>query len=247
MKFSGKNVLVTGASRGIGSEIVRTLAKYGLKVWINYRNSFEEADKLHKELSESGLSSAVIKFDVTNEENFIAGIKTIIEADGELSYLVNNAGITNDKLAIRMKSEDFLSVINANLYSTFIGCREALKIMSKKRFGSIVNIASIVGEKGNLGQTNYSASKGGVIAMTKSFALEGAPRDIRFNVITPGFIETDMTSSLPENIKNEYMSNIPLKRFGRGNEVAEGVAFLLSDGASYITGETLKINGGLNM
>lgn len=247
MKFSGKNVLVTGASRGIGSEIVRTLAKYGLKVWINYRSSFEEADKLHKELSESGLSSAVIKFDVTNEENFIAGIKTIIEADGELSYLVNNAGITNDKLAIRMKSEDFLSVINANLYSTFIGCREALKIMSKKRFGSIVNIASIVGEKGNLGQTNYSASKGGVIAMTKSFALEGAPRDIRFNVITPGFIETDMTSSLPENIKNEYMSNIPLKRFGRGNEVAEGVAFLLSDGASYITGETLKINGGLNM
>ncbi len=247
MKFSGKNVLVTGASRGIGSEIVRTLAKYGLKVWINYRNSFEEADKLHKELSESGLSSAVIKFDVSNEENFIAGIKTIIEADGELSYLVNNAGITNDKLAIRMKSEDFLSVINANLYSTFIGCREALKIMSKKRFGSIVNIASIVGEKGNLGQTNYSASKGGVIAMTKSFALEGAPRDIRFNVITPGFIETDMTSSLPENIKNEYMSNIPLKRFGRGNEVAEGVAFLLSDGASYITGETLKINGGLNM
>ncbi|EJF07297.1 3-oxoacyl-(acyl-carrier-protein) reductase [Thiovulum sp. ES] len=247
MNFSGKNVLVTGASRGIGSDVARVLAGYGLKVWINYRSSHEEADKLHNELSEKGLQSAVIKFDVSNEDEFVAGIKTIIEADGELSYLVNNAGITNDKLAIRMKGADFDSVIRANLNSTFYGSREALKVMSKKKFGSVVNIASIVGETGNAGQTNYSASKGGVIAMTKSFAQEGSARGIRFNSITPGFIATDMTETLKDEIKEAYISNIPLKRFGKGEEVAETVAFLLSDGAGYITGSVLKVNGGLSM
>ncbi len=247
MKFSGKNVLVTGSSRGIGSEIARVLAEYGLKVWINYRSSHEEADKLHAELSEKGLQSAVIGFDASNEDEFIAGIKAIVESDGELSYLVNNAGITNDKLAIRMKGSDFDSVIQANLNSSFYGSREALKVMNKKRFGSVVNIASIVGETGNAGQTNYSASKGGMIAMTKSFAQEGAARGIRFNSITPGFIETDMTGKLKEEIKEAYISNIPLKRFGSGKEVAEATAFLLSDGAGYITGEVLKVNGGLSM
>jgi 3-oxoacyl-[acyl-carrier protein] reductase len=247
MNFSGKNVLVTGASRGIGSDIARVLAGYGLKVWINYRSSHEEADKLHNELSEKGLQSAVIKFDVSDENEFVAGIKTIIEADGELSYLVNNAGITNDKLAIRMKGADFDSVIRANLNSTFYGSREALKVMSKKKFGSVVNIASIVGETGNAGQTNYSASKGGVIAMTKSFAQEGSARGIRFNSITPGFIATDMTDTLKDEIKDNYISNIPLKRFGKAEEVAEATAFLLSDGAGYITGEVLKVNGGLSM
>jgi 3-oxoacyl-[acyl-carrier protein] reductase len=247
LKFSGKNVLVTGSSRGIGSEIARVLAEYGLKVWINYRSSHEEADKLHAELSEKGLQSAVIGFDASNEDEFIAGIKAIVESDGELSYLVNNAGITNDKLAIRMKGSDFDSVIQANLNSSFYGSREALKVMNKKRFGSVVNIASIVGETGNAGQTNYSASKGGMIAMTKSFAQEGAARGIRFNSITPGFIETDMTGKLKEEIKEAYISNIPLKRFGSGKEVAEATAFLLSDGAGYITGEVLKVNGGLSM
>jgi len=247
LKFSGKNVLVTGASRGIGAEIARTLAEYGLKVWINYRSGVEEADKLHQELQEKGLQSAVIGFDVSKEDEFVAGVKTIIDADGELSYLVNNAGITNDKLAIRMKGDDFDTVIRANLNSTFYGCREALKFMNKKRFGAVVNISSIVGEIGNAGQTNYSASKGGVIAMTKSFALEGSARGIRFNSITPGFIETDMTASLKDEVKETYISNIPLKRFGSPKDIAEAVAFLLSDNAGYITGETLKVNGGLNM
>lgn len=247
MNFSGKNVLITGASRGIGAQIARTLADYGLKVWINYRSSANQADELLKEIESNGKQGAVIKFDASDEKEFVEAINTIVEADGELNYLVNNAGITNDKLAIRMKTEEFMSVINANLTSSFIGSREALKTMSKKRFGSVVNIASIVGETGNAGQTNYSASKGGMIAMTKSFALEGAPRNIRFNTITPGFIETDMTNELKDEVKELYISKIPLKRFANPKEVASVVAFLLSDSASYITGETIKVNGGLHM
>ena len=171
----------------------------------------------------------------------------IVESDGELSYLVNNAGITNDKLALRMKLEDFTSVIEANLTSAFIGSREALKAMSKKRFGSVVNIASIVGEMGNAGQVNYSASKGGMIAMSKSFAKEGASRSVRFNCVTPGFIATDMTDALSDEVRKSYEDNIPLKRFGSTEDIANAVAFLLSDNASYITGEVLKVNGGLYM
>ncbi len=247
MKFSGKNVLITGASRGIGAQIAKTLAQQGLKVWINYRSKPEIADALKAEIESSGGVVAVVKFDVTNEAEFIEGLNLIISSDGELSYLVNNAGITNDKLALRMKTEDFTSVIDANLTSAFIGCREALKLMSKKRFGAVVNIASIIGETGNAGQVNYSASKGGMIAMNKSFAKEGAARGIRFNCITPGFIATDMTSNLSDEIKAKYEENIPLHRLGDPQDIANGVAFLLSDNASYITGETLKINGGMNM
>ncbi|WP_281951465.1 3-oxoacyl-ACP reductase FabG [Nitrosophilus kaiyonis] len=247
MKFSGKNVLVTGASRGIGAEIAKVLAGYGLKVWINYRSNAEAADKIKEEIEANGGEAAVIGFDVSDEKAFVEGIKTIIDSDGELSYLVNNAGITKDKLAIRMSVEDFEDVIKANLTSAFIGCREALKAMSKKRFGCVVNISSIVGETGNAGQVNYSASKGGMITMTKSFALEGAARGIRFNCITPGFIATDMTKELKEDIKKAYIEKIPLRRFGDPKEVAEAVAFLLSDHSSYITGEIIKVNGGMYM
>ncbi|WP_200762688.1 3-oxoacyl-ACP reductase FabG [Nitrosophilus alvini] len=247
MTFSGKNVLITGASRGIGADIARVLAAYGLKVWINYKSSAAKADELKAEIEEKGGLAAVIGFDASDEKAFVDAVKTIIESDGELSYLVNNAGITNDKLAIRMKVEDFENVIRANLTSAFIGCREALKVMSKKRFGSVVNISSIVAETGNAGQVNYSASKGGMLSMTKSFALEGAPRGVRFNAITPGFIQTDMTEELKDEIKEAYISKIPLKRFGKPEEVAQTVAFLLSDGANYITGETIKVNGGMYM
>ncbi len=245
MKFSGKNVLITGSSRGIGADIARVLAEMGLKVWINYRSQSPLADELKAEIEAKGGQAAVISFDATDEEAFISGIKTIIDADGELAYLVNNAGITNDKLAIRMKTEEFRSVIEANLTSAFIGSREALKSMSKQRFGSVVNISSIVGERGNAGQTNYSASKGGIIAMTKSFAFEGAPRNVRFNCVTPGFIQTDMTHGLKEEVKEAYIKNIPLGRFGDSKEIAHAVAYLLSDYSSYITGEILKVNGGL--
>lgn len=247
MNFSGKNVLITGASKGIGAAIAQTLGAMGLKVWINYRSKPEVADALKKSIEDAGGKAAVIGFDVTDEAAFIDGIKAIQESDGNLDYLVNNAGITNDKLAIRMKTDDFTSVLDANLTSAFIGCREALKLMSKQRFGAIVNIASIVGETGNAGQVNYTASKGGMIAMTKSFAQEGAARGVRFNALTPGFIATEMTDKLSDEIKESYTSKIPLKRFGEPNDIAQAVAFLLSDHASYITGEVLKVNGGMYM
>ena len=245
MKFTGSNVLITGASKGIGAQIAKTLASFGLKVWINYRSGAEAAEAIKEEIEKAGGIAAIIKADVTNEEEFTQAIKTIIDADGELAYLVNNAGITKDKLALRMSVADFNDVINANLTSSFIGCREALKVMSKKRFGSVVNISSIVGEMGNPGQTNYSASKGGLNAMTKSFAKEAASRNIRFNAVTPGFIQTDMTHELKAEVKAEYEKNIPLSRFGQPSEIADAVAFLLSDHASYITGEILQVNGGL--
>ncbi len=247
MKFQGSNVLITGASKGIGAQIAKTIAGYGLKVWINYRSKPELADNLQKEIESSGGKAAVIKFDASVEEEFVSALKVIIESDGKLDYLVNNAGITNDKLALRMSIGDFESVIDANLKSCFIGCREALKIMGKQRFGSVVNIASVIGERGNMGQSNYAASKGGMIAMSKSFAYEGAPRNIRFNCITPGFIKSDMTDELKPEIVESYMKNIPLARFGEASDVAEAVAFLLSNQSSYITGEVLKVNGGLYM
>jgi len=245
MKFTGTNVLVTGASKGIGAQIAKELATYGLKVWINYRSKPELADSVKEEIEAAGGTAAVIKGDVSIEADWASMIKTIVDSDGALSYLVNNAGITKDKLAIRMSLEDFNDVIGANLTSTFIGCRDALKTMSKKKFGAVVNISSIVGEMGNPGQTNYSASKGGVNTMTKAFAKEGSARAIRFNCVTPGFIRTDMTDELKQEVKDEYTRNIPLKRFGEAKEVADAVAFLLSDHSTYITGEVLKVNGGL--
>ncbi|MDA7848053.1 3-oxoacyl-ACP reductase FabG [Sulfurospirillum sp.] len=247
MKFTGKNVLITGAASGIGKQLAITLAGYGLKVWINYRSRPEAADAIKTEIEASGGEAAVIGFDVVDEAAFIEGVKTIVSSDGELSYLVNNAGITNDKLALRMKKEDFTNVIDVNLTSAFVGCREALKVMSKKRFGCIVNIASIVAETGNAGQVNYSASKGGLITMTKSFAQEGSARGIRYNAVTPGFIATEMTDKLSDEIKDSYTSKIPLKRFGDPKDIAEAVAFLLSDSSAYITGEVLKVNGGMYM
>ena len=247
MKFTGSNVLVTGASRGIGAEIAKGLAGMGLKVWINFRSGEAEAKAVKAAIEAAGGKAEVIGFDVSSEEAFVAAIKHIVTTDGALAYLVNNAGITKDGLAMRMKSEQFMDVIEANLKSTFIGCRESMKVMRKKRFGAVVNIASIVGETGNAGQSNYAASKGGTIAMTKSFAIEAATSGIRYNTITPGFIATEMTEVLSDEIKETFTAKIPLSRFGNPSEVADAVAFLLSDHTSYITGETLKVNGGMFM
>ena len=247
MKFSGRNAFITGASRGIGASVASVLASYGLKVWIGYRSDQELAMKLKHSIEENGGLASVIHVDVGSEDSILDAFNAILDSDAKLDYLVNNAGITNDKLAIRTKVDDFNKVINVNLLGTFICCREALKCMSKNQFGSIVNVSSIVGEKGNPGQTNYSASKGGVIAMSKSFAYEGALRNIRFNVVTPGFVDTDMVSNLKESVKEQYISNIPLNRLASPVEIANAIAFLLSDNASYITGEVLKVNGGLYM
>ncbi|AWI33909.1 3-oxoacyl-ACP reductase FabG [Helicobacter apodemus] len=247
MKFYGKNVLITGSSKGIGADIARLLAQMGLKVWINYRSKPEVADSLKNAIEKQGGKAAVICFDATNEAQFIEALALITNSDGELGYLVNNAGITNDKLSMRMKVEEFNAVLDANLLSCFIGCKEVLKIMRKQGYGSVVNIASIIGEIGNIGQCNYAASKGGMIAMTKSFAKEGGSKKIRFNCVTPGFIQSDMTNKLKEEIQQSYIANIPLGCFGSGEEVAGAVAFLLSDYANYITGEVLKVNGGLYM
>ena len=247
MKFSGKNVLVTGASRGIGKAIALNLGSCGLKVWINYRSNPDKAQAVKDEIDSNGGQSALIPFDISNEEEFANAIKLIVDSDGELSYLVNNAGITKDKLSVRMSLDDFKEVIDVNLTSAFVGCREAIKVMMKKRFGAIVNISSIVGQMGNAGQVNYSASKGGMDAMTKSFAKEGGNRNIRCNGIAPGFIKTDMTGELKDEVIEYYKKNIPLSRMGDAEDVANGVAFLLSDNAGYITGEVLKLNGGLYM
>ena len=247
MRFSKENVLVTGGSRGIGAQVCRVLAGFGLKVWINYHTSAERADSLKLEIEQAGGRAAVIGFDASDEAAFVGACKTIVEADGGLGYLVNNAGITKDKLALRMSTDDFESIVHANLSSAFIGSREALKIMSKQRFGAVVNVSSIVGEQGNMGQANYAASKGGMIALTKTFALEGAPRNVRFNAVAPGFIDTDMTQALGADVRAQYEGAIPLKRLGTSDDVAHAIAFLLSDFAQYITGEVLRVKGGLYM
>ena len=245
MKFSGKNVLITGASRGIGASIAENLAGMGLKVWINYRSDPAPADELKAKIESSGGVAALIKFDASDENGWSEAIKLITESDGELSYLVNNAGITNDKLALRMSESDFTSVIDANLKSAFLGCKEALKVMSKKRFGAVVNIASIVGEMGNAGQVNYAASKGGMIAMSKSFAKEGASRSVRYNCVTPGFIETDMTAVLKEDYVKAMLDTVPMKRGGKPEDIANVALFLASDMSSYVTGQVIGVDGGM--
>jgi len=247
MRFKGKNVLITGASRGIGKGIALYLARYKLKIWINYKNSFKDAQLVQNEIKSMGSEANIIQFDASNEIEFINAISEICLKDGTLSYLVNNAGITKDSLSLMMDITNYDKVMEVNTKSAFIGSKEALKVMAKNKFGAVVNISSIAGEIGNIGQVNYSASKGAIIAMTKSFAKESASRNIRFNTVTPGFIETDMTEELTQIVKEEYKSKIPLKRFGTTSDVAGAVAFLLSDSSMYITGSNIQINGGLHM
>lgn len=237
--------LVTGGSRGIGKGIAELLAQRGYQVYLTYASKKAEAENVVKGIESAGGKARAFALNITDSSSVCSFFAEQIKDKVRLDVLVNNAGITKDGFLIRMKDEDFDSVTEVNLKGSFLCMREAAKIMGKQRFGRIINITSVVGQSGNAGQVNYSASKAGIIGMTKSAAKELAGRGITVNAVAPGFIETDMTETLPEDIRGSYLQNIPLKRFGSVRDVAEAVAFFASDGASYITGQILAVNGGL--
>ena len=247
MKFNGQAAIVTGASRGIGREIALKLANEGAKVVVNYSGSKDKAEAVVAEIIANGGEAIVHQANVAVADEVKGLIDATMEAFGSIDILVNNAGITRDNLIMRMKEEDWDSVIDTNLKSVFLCTKAVSRQMMKQRQGSIVNVASIVGVAGNAGQANYVASKAGVIGLTKTTAKEFAPRNIRVNAIAPGFIETEMTDALPEDIKTAMLTQIPLAKLGQAEEVAKVVAFLASEEASYMTGQTLHVDGGMVM
>ncbi|MGX6441978.1 3-oxoacyl-[acyl-carrier-protein] reductase [Neobacillus sp. K501] len=247
MTLEGKVALVTGASRGIGREIALELARQGANVVVNYAGSEAKANEVAEEIKMLGKEAFAIKCDVSNNEEVSAMVKETIERFGKLDILVNNAGITKDNLLMRMKEEEWDDVININLKGVFLCTKAVTRQMMKQRVGRIINIASIVGVSGNPGQANYVAAKAGVIGLTKTTAKELASRNITVNAIAPGFITTDMTDKLTEELKTEMLKQIPLARLGEPKDIAKMTAFLASDDASYITGQTLHIDGGMVM
>ncbi|CEO34245.1 3-oxoacyl-[acyl-carrier-protein] reductase [Paraclostridium sordellii] len=247
MDLNGKVALITGGSRGIGKAIAIKLASYKANIVINYTSNKEHALKVKEEIESYGVKSIVIKCDVSKSDEVNNMIEEVVKEFGQIDILVNNAGITRDGLLMRMKEEDFDSVIDINLKGVFNCTKSATKYMMKKRYGKIVNISSVVGLIGNAGQANYCASKAGVIGLTKSSARELASRNINVNAIAPGFIDTDMTSVLNENLKETMLKNIPQNRFGSPEDVANLVLFLASDMSSYITGQIINVDGGMVM
>lgn len=245
--LEGQVSLVTGGSRGIGRAISVKLAALGSRVFINYSSRVDAALEVVKECEELGVQAEAIGFDVSDSAAVDRAFDEIKTKAGRVDVLVNNAGISKDGLFIRMKDEDWDTTLKINLNGAFYCSRAAAKIMMKARYGRIINISSVVGEMGNAGQIPYSSSKAGMIGLTKSIARELASRNITSNVITPGFIETDMTGVLDEKVKVETLKNIPLGRFGHANEVAELVSFLAGASAGYITGQVIGINGGMYM
>ena len=242
-----KCALITGATRGIGKQIAITLAKQGYNIALNYRKENEELENTKKEIEKIGVQILAVKGDVANFEDCENFVKQVIERFGPIDVLVNNAGITKDMLLMRMKKEDFEQVIDTNLVGTFNVTKNVVPYMMKARSGRIINISSVVGISGNAGQTNYSASKAGIIGFTKSLAKEIASRNILVNAVAPGFIETNMTDVLKDDVKQEIAKNIPLKRMGTTQDVANVVKFLASDDSSYITGQVINVDGGMLM
>ena len=246
-KLDGKIALVTGASRGIGRAIAIAFAKEGATVAVNYAGNNEKAESVVGEIKKIGRDAIAIQGDVTNADSVAAMVKTVTDAFGKIDILVNNAGITRDNLLIKMKEEDWDSVINTNLKGVFLCTKAVSRQMMKQRQGRIVNISSVVGVSGNAGQANYTAAKSGVIGLTKTSAKELAARGITVNAIAPGFIETDMTSTLTEDVGEQMLKQIPLGRFGSPDDVAQTATFLASEEAAYITGQTIHVDGGMVM
>ena len=247
MLLDGKVALVTGASRGIGRAIALRLAREGAKVAINYAGSTAKAEAVKTEIEQNGGEAILVQADVSDSASVDAMVAKVIEAFGQIDILVNNAGITRDGLMMRMKDEDFDAVINTNLKGVFYCTKVVSKLMMKKRSGRIINMASVVGLMGNAGQTNYAAAKAGVIGFSKSAAKELASRGITVNMVAPGFIATDMTAEMKDKAKEMTLAGIPLKRMGEPEDVANAVLFLASDNASYITGQTINVDGGMVM
>jgi 3-oxoacyl-[acyl-carrier protein] reductase len=245
MNFNNKIALITGASRGIGKAIALELSSHGAYVIVNYNQNVSAAEEVLNNIVNSGGKCKLRNFNVADFARVQEEFDQITEELGGLHILVNNAGITRDGLLLRMKENDWDEVLSVNLKGVFNCTKAASKIMVKQRYGRIINIASVVGEMGNVGQTNYSASKAGIIGFTKSTAKELGSRNITVNAVSPGFIETDITQDLSQKIKNAYIAAIPLGRFGKPDDVAKAVMFLVSDEASYITGQVIKVNGGL--
>ena len=242
-----KVAFITGGSRGIGKQVALKFAKNGYNIVINYVSDNTDIKGLQEEFEKENVELLLVKADVTKKEEIQNLVKTAIEKFGYIDVLVNNAGITRDGLLMRMKEEDFDKVIEINLKGTFLVTKEVIPYMMKKREGSIINISSVVGVVGNAGQSNYAASKAGIIGFTKSVAKELASRNIRANCVAPGFIKTDMTDVLSEEVKENIHNQIPLKRMGEPEEVANLVYFLGSEESKYITGQVVHVDGGMVM
>lgn len=243
----GKVALITGATRGIGKQIALTLADEGYDIALNYRKEDENLINTKREIEEKNVKCLAVKGDISDFEDTEKLVEEVIKEYGKIDVLVNNAGITKDMLLVRMKKEDFESVIDVNLVGTFNVTKNVISYMMKARSGRIINISSVVGVAGNSGQTNYSASKAGIIGFTKSLAKEVASRNILVNAIAPGFIETNMTDVLKDEVKEEIAKNIPLKRMGNTQDVANVVKFLASEDSAYITGQVINVDGGMVM
>lgn len=246
-RFEGKTAVVTGASRGIGRSIALRLASEGAKVTVNYSGSQEKAEAVAEEIRAAGGEAIVFQADVSDADQVKAMMDETVKQFGSLDFLVNNAGITRDNLLMRMKEDEWDDVLSINLKGVFLCTKAVTRQMMRQRAGRIVNLASVVGVAGNAGQANYVAAKAGVIGLTKTTAKELSARNILVNAVAPGFITTDMTDELGEEMKEQLLSTIPLAKLGSPEDIAGTVAFLLSDDAQYITGQTIHVDGGMVM